>query len=148
MTVDRATHFGRCHCGNLEVAFETALPPERVSVRRCTCSFCLSHAALSISDPEGHIRFTVQDPARLSRYRFGLKTADFLVCRDCGVYMGAVLDEAGARYAIVNLNVLDDRDAFTQEPVPVSYDSEDVAGRRARRTEKWSPATEEIGSNA
>jgi hypothetical protein len=29
--------------------------------------------------------------SKLLRYRFGLKTADFLVCENCGIYMAAVI---------------------------------------------------------
>jgi hypothetical protein len=55
-------------------------PPEDLPVRACGCRFCRQHAALSTSDPDGHVIFQVADPARLARYRFGLKTADFLIC--------------------------------------------------------------------
>jgi hypothetical protein len=50
----------------------------------------------------------VHDPALLSRYTFGLGTAEFLVCRNCGVYVGAVTVDAGSAYAIVNVNAFAD----------------------------------------
>src|SRR6266571_1111197 len=36
---------GRCHCGNLELALETSLRPEELSLRAGTCSFCRRHGA-------------------------------------------------------------------------------------------------------
>jgi hypothetical protein len=45
-------------------------------------------------------------PGALDRYRFGSKTADFLLCRDCGVYLGAVMQSARGGFGIINARVL------------------------------------------
>jgi hypothetical protein len=76
----------------------------------------------------------------VSRYRFALRTADFIVCRTCGVYVGAVCTIDGATYATLNANVLDDRAAFTGRPRPVSFEGETAAERLARRCRAWTPA--------
>src|SRR2546422_3634073 len=47
-----------------------------------TCSFCRKHGARTTSDPSGRVVITVRHPGQLLRYRFGLETADFLVCTD------------------------------------------------------------------
>jgi hypothetical protein len=66
-------------------------------------------------------------------YRFGSRTADYLLCRRCGVYVGAVCDtEAGLR-AVVNVNALDDRAAFVQAPATPDYDGETTEARLSRR---------------
>ncbi len=131
---------GRCHCGNVSFVLNTDKPPEALAVRACGCDFCRAHGALSTSDPEGPVRFAIRDPARVNRYRFGLETADFLVCRDCGVYLGALMEDGGEAFAIVNVNACEDRDRFTQIAAPMDYGGEDDAARRARRRAKWSPA--------
>jgi hypothetical protein len=131
---------GGCHCGNLELVFETAQPPAVLTVRACGCSFCRRHGGRTVSDPAGRVEVLVEDPAGLSRYRFGLGTAEFLVCRNCGVYVGAVMTEAGSTYAIVNVNALATPEAFAPTTVPVSYDLESEAERRARRRSRWTPA--------
>ena len=131
---------GGCHCGNLEVAFETLRPPDELTVHACGCSFCRHHGARTISDPAGSVEVLVNDPAALSRYRFGLGTAEFLVCRNCGGYVGAVMTEAGSAYATVNLNALATAGEFAATSVPVSYDQESEADRRARRRARWTPA--------
>ncbi len=134
-------HEGRCHCGNLTVTFETARPAGSIQLRTCGCTFCRRHGATWTTDPAGALEIRVADPALLSRYQFALRTSEFLLCRRCGVHVGAVCEIDGATYASLNANVLDDRDAFTQAPTPVDYEDEDVAGRMARRRRVWTPAT-------
>ncbi|MGH6954960.1 MAG: aldehyde-activating protein [Alphaproteobacteria bacterium] len=131
---------GGCHCGNITVVLETRRRPDELGLRACQCSFCLSHGARSTSDPQGHARITVRDGARLRRYRFGLRTADFLVCRDCGGYAAAVMTEAGGSFAVLNVNLFRDAAAFAAPATPMSYDAESEAERRARRRRLWTPA--------
>jgi hypothetical protein len=132
-------HRGGCHCGNLRFALDTALAVEALPLRACQCSFCRHHGALSTSDPRGALRFEPKDPGRVTRYRFGLRTADFLVCATCGVYVGAIIEEGGRRWAIVNANVLDDVAPLTQAATDMNYDGEDAAARMARRQARWTP---------
>lgn len=129
---------GHCHCRNILVKFETTTP-EELSVRACTCSFCIRHGAHSTTDPEGRVQIIVRDSTKLNRYRFGLNTADFLVCRECGVYVGAIYTEGDKSYATINVNNLEALAAFGQ-PQPVSYEHETETERRARRKTKWTPA--------
>jgi hypothetical protein len=139
---------GGCHCGALELTFETRRQPGELTVRACGCSFCRRHASRTISDPQGRVEFVVHDPLRLHRYRFGLGTAEFLICCNCGVYVGAVMADAETAYAIVNINVLATPNQarlsagqiFTQDAIPISYDRESAVERRARRRARWTPA--------
>ena len=132
---------GGCHCGNLELVFETAQAPAGLTVRACGCSFCRRHGSRTVSDPGGRVEILVHDPAELSRYAFGLGTAEFLVCRRCGVYVGAVMAEADAAWAIVNVNALATPEVFAEAAVPVSYDRESETERRARRQRPLDPGT-------
>ena len=131
---------GGCHCGNLALAFETARDPGELVVRACGCSFCRRHGGRTVSDPNGRVEFVAHDPSLLNRYSFGLGTAQFLVCRTCGVYIGAVMAEAGSAYAIVNVNALQTPEVFAKAAVPVSYDRESATERRTRRRALWTPA--------
>ena len=135
---DKVALTGGCHCGAVAVTFATRRRPEELPLRACACSFCRRHGARCASDPAGSVRIDVADPARVSRYRFALGTADFLVCARCGVYVAAVLAGGPKAYAIVNVNALDA--AFPQAAASVSYDHEDEAARRARRESNWTPA--------
>jgi len=134
------TFLGRCHCGNLEVRFETAAAPATLEPRACQCGFCVRHGARCVTDPAGRVVLTAHDVRELVRYRFGLRTADFLVCRTCGVYMGALLSEGGSAWATLNVDTLDDRQRFSAPVRPVSYDGEEEADRRRRRRTHWTPA--------
>jgi hypothetical protein len=133
-------HAGGCHCGNLRYVLETALALAALPLRACQCSFCRLHGARSTSDPAGRIRFEARDVSLVTRYRFGLRTADFLVCARCGTYVGATMRDGGAQFAIVNANTLDEVAGLTQDAQPMDYEAEDAARRGARRRQRWSPA--------
>lgn len=144
MTADRAvagtvSFSGRCHCGNLEVIFEPAGAPEDLVVRSCTCSFCRRHGARCVSDPAGTVRIRAHDPARLIRYRFGLRTAEFLLCGRCGAYIGAIMTGAGSAVATINVNSFEPPHPFEREGVPMRYEGETEPARRARRAAGWTP---------
>jgi hypothetical protein len=136
---------GSCHCGNLELVFETAVPPAELTLRACACSFCRRHGGRTVSDPAGRVEILIHDPAELSRYRFGLGTAEFLVCRRCGVYIGAVLTDVDAAFAIVNVNTLAMPELFATTAVLVSYDRESALERQVRRRARWTPARVVVG---
>jgi hypothetical protein len=136
-----ATLRGSCHCGNLTLAFQTALDPASTKPRACQCSFCTRHGVRAISDPAGRVDVTVKDGSQLLRYRFGLRMADFLICARCGVNVAAVMPDPEGTYATVNVNVLDDRARFPAGADPFDYDGEDEPRRRARRKARWTPAT-------
>jgi hypothetical protein len=120
-------------------------PPEDLPVRACGCRFCRQHGVVATADPDGHITFAAADPGRVNRYRFGFETADFLICRDCGVYLGALMPDGERAYAIVNVNACDEPQRFLQNPVAMDYGAEDEAGRLARRRAKWTPADGQMG---
>lgn len=130
---------GGCHCGNISFVFETGAPLEVLGLRACQCSFCRAHGARNTSDPAGAIRLAMRDETRLVRYSFGLKTADFLLCGACGVYVGAVIADGARQWMTVNAN------AFKPPPpadFPLAandFAAEDTAGRIARRKAKWTP---------
>jgi hypothetical protein len=134
-------HAGSCHCGNVTVVFETAVRPAEVAVRECQCSFCRKHGSRSVTDPSGALTVAARDWSEVSRYRFGLKTADFLVCRRCGVYAAAVMPDGSKTYGALNLNLLDERAQFTEPPAAVSYDAETVDQRIERRRVRWTPTS-------
>lgn len=140
-------HQGGCHCGNIRLQFETTIAPSEMELRACRCSFCRKHNTRAAADPKGQITITVTDPALLNRYSFGYRTAEYLLCRACGVYVAAVtLDEAAPR-ALVIVNALESCDDFTREPQEVSYDGEDRAARIERRRSSWTPVIFRYGSS-
>ncbi|MDX8469509.1 hypothetical protein RFM26_27815 [Mesorhizobium sp. VK23B] len=134
-----AVHSGGCHCGNIRLSFSTAIDPAGMEIRACQCSFCTRHGSRAAADPKGRLTISVEDKARLQVYRFGLRTADYLICRECGVYVAAIAGEGNDARAIVIVNALDEREQFSREPIPVRYDAESREQRLARRRTAWMP---------
>lgn len=133
-------HDGRCHCGALRLSYESAIPPAETELRACQCSFCRRHGSRALSDPAGSVVIEAE-AAALNRYRFGLGTADYLLCARCGVYLAAVMTEGEKAWSVVIVNALDDAARFSRPAVPMVYDAEDEDARRARRRARWTPTT-------
>ena len=137
---------GGCHCGNLAYVFEASAGLDVLGLRADMCSFCRAHGARNTSDPNGAMRIRVRDGTLLERYRFALKTADFLICIRCGVYIGALLPEANGGWFTVNVNTFAHPPSLDFPVVPHDFDAEDVPARIARRKARWTPvAAFEVG---
>jgi len=134
-------YLGECHCGAIGYTYSSEAKPADWAIRACQCRFCRAHDALSASDPAATIAFVASEPDQLQYYRFGLNTADFLICRRCGVYIGAAIETPGGRFGIINTHALTDPVPDTANPQPVSYDGERTEDRVDRRVERWSPVT-------
>jgi hypothetical protein len=130
---------GRCHCGAIGFEYRTAKPVGEWPVRACQCSFCLRQGASYTSDPAGSVRFMHEDAAAVSRYRFGQETADFVFCRRCGGYLGAVTEENGRSLMVLNLRALDPQPEGLPEAQPMSYEGESKGDRDTRRSARWTP---------
>jgi hypothetical protein len=133
-------HTGGCHCGNIHVQLRLSRQPEQMPLRSCACSFCRSHGTRTVSDRDGTVEIASTDWSLVEHYRFGSATADYLVCRRCGVYIGAVCETSAGLRSVVNVNCLDDRAAFTQSPSSPDYDGEATDARLERRATNWMPA--------
>ena len=140
---DDAPYTGSCHCGAIGFTYRTKRDPSSWTIRACQCGFCRAHNVVTTSDPAGSIEFVASNGELLNRYRFGERTADFLVCRCCGVYIGAVIDTPGGRYGIVNINALSSKPQGVPEPAPMEYGAESKAERISRRALHWSPIAKE-----
>jgi hypothetical protein len=138
VTTDAGRYEGGCHCGAIAVAFHTLERPHRWRVRSCQCSFCRVHGARTTADPRGSIEFHVADTSKLVRYQFGTRSTDFLLCRQCGVYVAALLVSPVGSFATLNINAIDMR-FDVPEAQPVSYDGESVQERISRREQRWTP---------
>jgi hypothetical protein len=132
---------GQCHCGAIHVELATERPPEQQILGACQCSFCRKHNARALSDAKAHVTLTAADPPALQRYAFGLRTAEQIICRRCGVYVAMTLAEEERVWSVINVDALDDRALFSRPPEPRDYSAEDRAGRIARRKARWCPTT-------
>jgi hypothetical protein len=141
MLLTAKTYVGSCHCGAIGFTYRTEQDPSTWRVRACQCGFCRAHHALSTSDPAGSIEFAAQHTGLLNRYRFGQRTADFLICRQCGVYIGALIETPRGGFGIIIINALRPIPSGLSEPIITEYDSETREQRIARREQRWSPVT-------
>jgi len=133
-------HSGGCHCGNIQVRLRLTKAPADSPLRACACGFCRAHQTRTVADPAGLFDVRADDWELVERYRFGSRTADYLICRRCGVYVAALCETGAGLRAVVNINCLADRAQFTQTPSAPDYDGESVASRLARRAANWMPA--------
>jgi hypothetical protein len=130
---------GACHCGVLSYHYLSESSGSQWAVRACQCSFCRSHAVLTISDPAGLLSFRAAEESILQRYRFGARTADFLICRRCGVYVGASTAATSARFGLINIRTLQPFPLELRLPIMMNYEGESAAMRLARREARWTP---------
>ena len=133
---------GACHCGALRLTFHTERSLDALPWRKCGCEFCRRHGGLYASDPDGKLTVEAMEPGALNRYRFGQKTAEFLLCSRCGVFMAAIAEIDGKLYAVANL-------AVANPPLPqpttiptMDFDGESVEARTERRKRGWIASVE------
>ena len=133
-------HQGGCHCGNITAKLRLTKGRHEIALRSCACAFCRMHATRTVADPDGLFEMWADDWSLVEPYRFGTRTADYLVCRRCGVYVAAVCESPSGPRAVVNVNCLEDRAEFLQAPSTPNYDGENADARRSRRNANWMPA--------
>ena len=128
---------GACHCGNLRFTLEWRPAPTEIPARACGCSFCQKHGGVWTSCPQGVLEVRIRDPQQVQRYAFGTRTADFHVCRTCGVVPVVTSEIAGHLYAVVSVNAMEGLDAALVRRAPASFEAESEAARLARRARNW-----------
>lgn len=127
---------GACHCGVVSAEYETNEP---VRLRADGCGFCSSRGVKSASDPEG--RLELNATKRLTRYRFGHKTADFLICPDCGTYVATHMESPRGPIGVINVVGLQIKDLKHLPVTLTSLEGESNEERLARRILRWTPMT-------
>ena len=128
---------GACHCGNIAFELDWSPDPAAIPARACGCTFCVKHAGVWTSKPDGILRVRIADESQVSRYRFGTKTATFHICRTCGVPPLVTSAIDGSLYAVVNVNTFDEAARRLLQSTPVTFEGEDEAARLARRKRGW-----------
>jgi hypothetical protein len=127
---------GSCHCGAITAEYETDAP---VHLRQDGCGFCSSRGVKSASDPNGRLRLVSQLP--VIRYRFGQKSADFLICPACGTYVATQMEGPHGLVGVINVVGLAIRELKDKPATLASLDGESAAERIRRRLSRWTPMT-------
>lgn len=136
MTTDQLS--GGCHCQRISVLWRTARPLALHQPRACDCSFCLKHRAAWLSDPASALLLHARDRDSLGRYRQGSESAEFLLCRHCGVLLAVLFEDNGSCFAAVNARCLDSASLFAPDQI-VSPQQLAPEQRRARWRQLWIP---------
>jgi hypothetical protein len=108
---------GSCHCQNIRFEFHSDFKFLKFSPRACDCDFCLKHGASYVSDPDGILRIKISDENEVNRYEHGSKTAEFLVCRKCGVFVAVTYTEEKTVYAGINSNTVKENNRFGKKEI-------------------------------
>src|SRR5262249_49536063 len=91
------------------------------------------------SHPAGRFHLRIGDDARVERYRFGSKTADFHVCVTCGVIPVVTCMIEDIRYAVFNVNTFENVDRSEILQTSTNFEGEATGDRLARRRRNWPP---------
>jgi hypothetical protein len=127
---------GACHCGAVSAEYETDQP---VRPRADGCAFCAARGVKSASDPQGRLAIASSKP--LTRYRFGHRSADFLICPVCGTYVGTCMEGPNGPIGVVNVVGLQIAELKHLPVTLTSLEGESVEERMARRISRWTPLT-------
>jgi len=128
---------GGCHCGNVSYEFTWPVGGDSIPVRACSCEFCKKHRGVYTSHPEGKLDAEILDGTLVSRYRFATKTAEFFVCKRCGVVPFVTSEIEGSVFAVVNVNTFDAVDPTALDSSVTDFDGELREDRLARRSRTW-----------
>src|SRR3984893_15998830 len=130
---------GSCHCGNIRVTLEWPGSGAAIPSRACGCGLCTKHRAAWTSHPEGRFHLQLADESRVTRYRFGTKTADFHACTTCGAVSYAIRTLGGTRCAGSHVNTFESLDKLRLVEMPTSFEGETTEDQLARRRRNWTP---------
>ncbi len=130
---------GGCHCGALGITYRTDIDPMYWRLRHDGCSFCRRHGVVGTSDPAGNLSINIEDPSKVRYYRFAHRTADFLICGECGVFVAAITDTTQGKRAVVNACVLDGVSLNWASVADAHFDDESPSQRADRRSLHWTP---------
>lgn len=143
---------GRCHCGNISFALTWEPEPAEIVARVCGCTFCVKHGGVWTSCPTGSLKITIRQPADVSSYAFGTRTAQCHTCVNCGVVPVVTSQIDGRLYAVVSANAFEGVDPSLVRRTSASFDGEGEASRLERRRRNWIANVEfiepEVSNNA
>jgi len=137
MTRRKRQLLGACHCGNIGFVFATDMTDAELPKRECRCAFCRRHGRISTSDPDGEIHITVEIPENLNKYRFGHRTADFYVCRECGAIPVVTCEVDGVTIGLVDVRMIEGFDWSRADTSQHDRNDEKIDDRLARRKRNW-----------
>lgn len=92
---------------------------------------------LVLADTGGALKVVVEDPALVSKYAFGTRTAEFHICARCGIVPVVTSRIDGHLYAVVSVNAFEGVDPSLVRRASANFDGEGTDSRLARRKRNW-----------
>ena len=127
----------KCHCANIAFSLDWDGTTPEIPARACSCSFCVKHGGVWTSNPKGKLAIRIRNPAKVSKYQFGTRTATFHVCAECGSVPFVTSEIEDLLYAVVNVNMFDNVDPAWLRRGATDFEGEDMDSRLARRKRNW-----------
>ncbi len=136
MVSSKSTFKGGCHCGGIRFEITTTKKLNPLSPRQCGCTFCQRHGVFGVSDPGGKLCVKISNSDNVNRYQFGHKTAEFLICKVCGVapVVLSIIDDH--LYSVLNGRSLDQPWPFDVSNIPQMDFGDEIPGERLERRKK------------
>ena len=128
---------GSCYCGNIRFVFVTDKSDDELPKRECQCGFCVLHGRIATSDRDGELRIAIEAPKNVSKFRFGHRTADFYVCRECGMIPVVTSEIDGAIRGIADVRMIEGFVWSRSETSRHDFEGEEVDDRLDRRKGYW-----------
>jgi len=128
---------GSCYCGNIRFVFATYKTDAELPKRECQCGFCVLHGRISTSDPDGEMRIAIEAPEKVNKFRFGHRTADFHVCRECGAIPVVTSEVDGATIGLVDVRMIEGFAWSRADTFYHTFEDEEVDDRLVRRKSRW-----------
>ncbi len=128
---------GSCHCRNISFTLTWEPEPSEIPARACGCSFCTKHGGVWTSCPTGSLSVIVRNASLVSKYAFGTKTAQFHICRACGVVPVVTSRIDGHLYAVVSVNAFEGVEPSLLKRASATFDGESEETRLGRRKRNW-----------
>ncbi len=79
----------------------------------------------------------IKQDESVQRYQFGTRTADFLICKNCGVIPVVTCEIDNQIYAVININSLEKVGDFNRHSQEADFDRESTQNRLQRRKKNW-----------
>ena len=128
---------GSCHCGNIRFVFITDKTDSELPKRECQCSFCLQHGRISTSDADGEMRVSIAETEKVTKYRFGHRTADFYVCQTCGAVPVVTSEVDGDTIGLVDVRMIENFSWSRADAAQHDFEGEQADARLTRRKGYW-----------
>jgi hypothetical protein len=97
---------------------------------------CRKHGASYVSDPEARLTLRYRDGSKLSNYRFGHGTSQWVICSRCGVLVAVLCEIEGCLHAVIRVQSIT-TNFHPRREVVTNFDSETVEERLGRRARTW-----------